>query len=187
MPVFGLATMILRVPYLYPKYSFSLYLCLHRRYMTRCINDNGDSIMLWIILICLIIAGVITNNFTPLKVFGKIMAWFFGILLALYLIVMLILFILAKNEDVKNKKQEKAYWEKVKQTPLIQWACDSDGYQLYLGERPHYVYQCSTGKLIAVKDFNGYACVPSYTIVNHWKFCKSGATRNTKYEHLLGN
>ena len=97
--------------------------------------------MLWIILITLIIVGVITNNFTPLKLFGKIMAWFFGILLALYLIVILILVILAKNEDAKNKKQEEAYWEQVKQTPLIQWACDADGYQLYLGERPEYVYQ----------------------------------------------
>ena len=47
--------------------------------------------MLWIILITLIIVGIITNNFTPLKLFGKIMAWFFGILLALYLIVILIL------------------------------------------------------------------------------------------------
>ena len=35
--------------------------------------------MLWIILICLIIVGVITNNYTPLKVFGKIMAWICGV------------------------------------------------------------------------------------------------------------
>ena len=89
--------------------------------------------MLWIILICLIIVGVITNNFTPLKVFGKIVAWFFGIVLALYLIIFLIAFITTKNNIANNKKEQEAYWEKVKQTPLIQWACDSDGYQLYLG------------------------------------------------------
>ena len=155
--------------------------------MTRCINDTEDSIMLWIILIILIIVGVCTNNFTPLKVFGKIMAWFFGIVLAISLITALIVPLLfGAIAESKNKEQE-AYWEKVNQTPLIQWACDSDGYQLYLGERPQYVYRCSTGKLIAEKEFNGYTCVPSYTKVNHWKFCQTGATRNMKYEHLLGN
>ena len=142
--------------------------------------------MLWIILICLIIAGVITNNFTPLKLFGKIMAWFFGILLALYLIVILILVILAKNEDAKNKKQEEAYREQVKQTPLIQWACDADGYQLYLGERPEYVYQCSTGKLIASLSYDGYLCKPSYKTVNHWKHCEhTNQAKKSKYNHLL--
>lgn len=144
--------------------------------------------MLGIILIILIVAGVCTNNFTPLKLFGKIMAWFFGILLALYLIFILILVILAKNEDVKNKKQEEAYWEQVKQTPLIQWACDADGYQLYLGERPAYVYQCSTGKLIARLSYDGYMCYQSYKTVNHWKFCEHKTNlRNSKYNNLLGN
>ena len=138
--------------------------------------------MLWIILICLIIAGIVTNNFTPLKVFGKIVAWFFGILLALYLIVILI----AVIADADKKKQEEAYWEKVKQTPLIQWACDADGYQLYLGERPEYVYQCSTGKLIATLHFNGYTCQPSYKTVNHWKHCEhTNQAKKSKYNHLL--
>ena len=141
--------------------------------------------MLWIILITLIIVGIITNNFTPLKLFGKIMAWFFGILLALYLIVILILVILAKNEDAKNKKQEEAYWEQVKQTPLIQWACDADGHQLYLGERPEYVYQCSTGKLIASLSYDGYTCKP-YKKVNHWKHCEhTNRAKKSKYNHLL--
>lgn len=138
--------------------------------------------MLWIILIILIIAGVITNNFTPLKVFGKIMAWFFGILFVLSLIVVLI----ARINIADEKKQEEAYWEKVKQTPLIQWACDSDGYQLYLAERPEYVYQCSTGKLIATLYSNGYTCKPSYKTVNHWKYCEhTNQAKNSKYNHLL--
>ena len=138
--------------------------------------------MLWIILIILIIAGVITNNFTPLKVFGKIMAWFFGILFVLSLIVVLIIRINIADE----KKQQEAYWEKVKQTPLIQWACDSDGYQLYLGERPEYVYQCSTGKLIASLSYDGYRCKPSYKTVNHWKYCEhTNQAKNSKYNHLL--
>ena len=55
--------------------------------------------MLWIILITLIIVGVITNNFTPLKVFGKIMAWFFGILLVICLIFIIVLRINAANEE----------------------------------------------------------------------------------------
>ena len=93
--------------------------------------------MLWIILIVLIVGGLCTNNFTPLKVFGKIVAWFFGIILAICLAAIIILKIL----DANNKKEQEAYWEKVKQTPLIQWACDSDGYQLYLGERPEYIKQ----------------------------------------------
>ena len=138
--------------------------------------------MLWIILICLIIVGVITNNYTPLKVFGKIMAWFFGILLALCLIFFIVLRINAANEE---KKQE-AYWEEVKKTPLIQWACDSDGYQLYLGERPEYVYQCSTGKLIAHLSYDGYKCEPSYKTVNHWKHCEhTNEAKKSKYNHLL--
>ena len=138
--------------------------------------------MLWTILICLIIVGVITNNFTPLKVFGKIMAWFFGILFVLCLIVVLIIRINIADE----KKQEEAYWEKVKQTPLIQWACDSDGYQLYLGERPKYVYQCSTGKLIASLSYDGYTCKPSYKTVNHWKHCEhTNQAKNSKYNYLL--
>ena len=138
--------------------------------------------MLWIILICLIIVGVITNNYTPLKVFGKIVAWFFGIVLALCLIFFIVLRINAANEE---KKQE-AYWEQVKQTPLIQWACDSDGYQLYLGERPEYVYQCSTGKLIASLSYDGYTCKPSYKKVNHWKHCEhTNQAKNSKYNHLL--
>jgi hypothetical protein len=138
--------------------------------------------MLWIILIILIIAGVITNNFTPLKVFGKIMVWFFGILFVLSLIVVLI----ARINIADEKKQEEAYWEKVKQTPLIQWACDSDGYQLHLGERPEYVYQCSTGKLIASLSYDGYRCKPSYKTVNHWKYCEhTNQAKNSKYNHLL--
>ena len=138
--------------------------------------------MLWIILIILIIAGVITNNFTPLKVFGKIMAWFFGILFVLSLIVVLI----ARINIADEKKQEEAYWEKVKQTPLIQWACDSDGDQVHLGERPEYVYQCSTGKLIASLSYDGYRCKPSYKTVNHWKYCEhTNQAKNSKYNHLL--
>ena len=138
--------------------------------------------MLWIILIILIIAGVITNNYTPLKVFGKIMAWFFGILLVLFLIAVIAI----RIKDADNKKQQEAYWEKVKQTPLIQWACDSDGYQLYLGERPEYVYQCSTGKLIASLSYDGYRCKPSYKTVNHWKYCEhTNQAKNSKYNHLL--
>ena len=138
--------------------------------------------MLWIILITLIIAGIITNNYTPLKVFGKIVAWFFGILFVLCLIVVLI----ARINIADEKKQEEAYWEKVKQTPLIQWACDADGYQLYLGERPEYVYQCSTGKLIATLHHNGYTCEPSYKTVNHWKYCEhTNQAKNSKYNHLL--
>lgn len=138
--------------------------------------------MLWIILIILIIAGVITNNYTPLKVFGKIMAWFFGILLVLFLIAAIAI----RIKDADNKKQQEAYWEKVKQTPLIQWACDSDGYQLYLGERPEYVYQCSTGKLIASLSYDGYRCEQSFKKVNHWKYCEhTNQAKNSKYNHLL--
>ena len=74
--------------------------------------------MLWIILICLIIVGVITNNFTPLKVFGKIVAWFFGIVLALCLIFFLILTIVAKSNEAENKKQQEAYWEQVKKNTV---------------------------------------------------------------------
>ena len=140
--------------------------------------------MLWIILIVLIIVGACTNNYTPLKVFGKIVAWFFGIILA----ILLAAIIIPKILDTNNKKEQEAYLEKVKQTPLIQWACDSDGYQLYLGERPEYVYQCSTGKLIADLSLNGYTCYPSYKTVNHWKFCEHKANiSNSKYNNLLGN
>ena len=140
--------------------------------------------MLWIILIVLIIVGACTNNYTPLKVFGKIVAWFFGIILA----ILLAAIIIPKILDTNNKKEQEAYWEKVKQTPLIQWACDSDGYQLYLGERPEYVYQCSTGKLIADLSLNGYTCYPSYKTVNHWKYCEHKANlSNSKYNNLLGN
>ncbi|MBQ7081296.1 MAG: hypothetical protein IJM92_16875 [Fibrobacter sp.] len=138
--------------------------------------------MLWIILIILIIAGVITNNYTPLKVFGKIMAWFFGILLVLFLIAAIAI----RIKEADNKKQQEAYWEKVKQTPLIQWACDSDGYQLYLGVRPEYVYQCSTGKLIASLSYDGYRCEQSLKKVNHWKYCEhTNQAKNSKYNHLL--
>lgn len=141
--------------------------------------------MLWIILIVLIIAGVCTNNFTPLKVFGKIMAWFFGIILAICLIAVVII---PKIEYENTKKEQKAYWERVKQTPLIQWACDEDGYQLYLGERPAYVYQCSTGKLIAYMSYGGYTCTQSDKTVNHWKFCEHKADlNNSKYNNLLCN
>ena len=138
--------------------------------------------MLWIILITLIIVGVITNNFTPLKVFGKIMAWFFGILLVICLIFIIVLRINAANEE----KEQEAYWEQVKKTPLIQWACNADGYQLYLGERPEYVYQCSTGKLIASLSLDGYTCKPSYKTVNHWKHCEhTNQAKKSKYNHLL--
>lgn len=110
------------------------------------------------------------------------MAWFFGILFVLSLIVVLI----ARINIADEKKQEEAYWEKVKQTPLIQWACDADGYQLYLGERPEYVYQCSTGKLIASLSYDGYRCKPSYKTVNHWKYCEhTNQAKNSKYNHLL--
>lgn len=140
--------------------------------------------MLWTILIVLIIVGACTNNYTPLKVFGKIMAWFFGIILVLCLVSIII----PKILDANNKKEQEAYLEKVKQTPLIQWACDSDGYQLYLGERPEYVYQCSTGKLTADLSLNGYTCYPSYKTVNHWKYCEHKANlSNSKYNNLLGN
>lgn len=140
--------------------------------------------MLWIILIVLIIIGACTNNFTPLKVFGKIVVWFFGIILLLCLATIIIPKILAAND----KKEQNAYWERIKQTPLIQWACDADGYQLYLGERPEYVYQCSTGKLIADLSLSGYTCYPSYKTVNHWKFCEHKANlSNSKYNNLLGN
>ena len=138
--------------------------------------------MLWTILIVLIIVGACTNNYTPLKVFGKIVAWLFGIILA----ILLAAIIIPKILDANNKKEQEAYLEKVKQTPLIQWACDSDGYQLYLGERPEYVYQCSTGKLIADLSYNGYICHSSYKKVNHWKFCKSNTVPKTNYDNLLG-
>ena len=137
--------------------------------------------MLWIILIVLIIVGVCTNNYTPLKVFGKIVAWFFGIILAICLAA-----IIPKILDANARKEQEAYLEKVKQTPLIQWACDTDGYQLYLGEHPEYVYQCSTGKLIADLSLNGYICYPSYKTVNHWKFCKPNTVPKTNYDNLLG-
>lgn len=146
--------------------------------------------MLWIILIVLIIVGVCTNNFTPLKVFGKIMAWFFGIILAICLMITLIATIGPKIEYENNKKEQEAYWEKVKQTPLIQWACDSYGRQLHLGERPTYVYQCSTGELIAENLIgNGYSCQQKpYKRVNHWKFCNHKVNlNNSKYSNLLGN
>ena len=147
--------------------------------------------MLWIILIILIIIGVCTNNFTSLKVFGKIMAWFFGIILAICLIAVLIAVIVPKIEYENNKKEQEAYWEKVKQTPLIQWACDSYGRQLHLGERPKYVYQCSTGKLIAENLIGDsyYMCQQKpYKRVNHWKFCEHKANlNNSKYSNLLGN
>ena len=141
--------------------------------------------MLWIILIVLIIAGVYTNNFTPLKVFGKIIAWFFGIIFVICLIAMVII---PKIEYENNKKEQKAYWERVKQTPLIQWACDANGYQLYLGERPANVYQCSTGNLIASASYSGYVCYSSFKIVNHWKYCEHKIDlSNSKYRNLLGN
>lgn len=148
--------------------------------------------MLWIILITLIVAGFITNNFTPLKVFGKIMMWFFGIMLGLCLVIVLGAAIIARFDEADNKKQQEAYWEHVKQTPLIQWACDSDGYQLYLAERPRYVYQCSTGKLIAYTltglGQEPYWCENPHKQVNHWKFCKpKPVIKNSNYEHLLGN
>lgn len=137
--------------------------------------------MLWIILIVLIIAGVCTNNFTPLKVFGKIMAWFFGIILALAIIAGLTVPLLFGALAESKKKQ-------VKKTPLVQWACDANGYQLHLGERPEYVYQCSTGKLIAELSYDGYTCYQSGKTVNHWKFCEHKANlSNSKYNHLLGN
>ena len=105
-----------------------------------------------------------------------------GIMLNLFLI----LTIVAKSNEAENKKQQEAYWEQVKKTPLIQWACDADGYQLYLGERPEYVYQCSTGKLIATLYHDGYMCKPSYKTVNHWKHCEhTNQAKNSKYNHLL--
>lgn len=143
--------------------------------------------MLWIILVCLIVIGVITNNFTPLKVFGKVVAWFFAILLLLSVaaifIVPLVFGMLADRADERNRKDREAYWEKVKQTPLVQWACDSDGYQLYMGERPLYVYQCSTGKLVAEKSGQYYTC-EDYKQVNHWKHCGHSAPKSSKYDYL---
>lgn len=57
------------------------------------------------------------NNYTPLKVFGKIVAWFFGIILAISLIAALIVPMLfgaiAKNN---MKEEQEAYLEQVKQT-----------------------------------------------------------------------
>lgn len=149
--------------------------------------------MLWIILIVLIVVGVCTNNFTPLKVFGKIIAWFFGIIFVICLIAMVII---PKIEYENNKKEQKTYWEKVEQTPLIQWACNSYGRQLHLGERPKYVYQCSTGKLIAENligysyySDSYYSCQQKpYKRVNHWKYCEHKANlNNSKYSNLLGN
>ena len=145
--------------------------------------------MLWIILIVLIIAGVCTNNFTPLKVFGKIMAWFFGIILAICLIGAINIKISDANNKKKQKEYVEGYWERVYQTPLVQWACDSYGRQLHLGEYPANVYQCSTGELIAQKIADSYYCQqkPRKT-VNHWKFCKHKANlSNSKYRNLLGN
>lgn len=147
--------------------------------------------MLWIILIVLIIVGACTNNFTPLKVFGKIMAWFFGIILAISLIVALIVPLMFGALAESKKKEQEVYWERVKQTPLIQWACDADGYQLHLGERPIHVYHCSTGELIATRMIveSYYTCQQKrYKRVNHWKFCKHKADlSNSKYNNLLGN
>lgn len=60
--------------------------------------------MLWTILIVLIIVGACTNNYTPLKVFGKIMAWFFGIILVLCLVSIII----PKILDANNKKESEA-------------------------------------------------------------------------------
>ena len=148
--------------------------------------------MLWIILIILIVVGICTNNFTPLKVFGKIMTWFFGIILAICLIAVVI----QKIEYENDKKEQKAYWESVYKTPLIQWACNSYGRQLHLGERPKYVYQCSTGKLIAENLIGHdhfidsyYTCQQKpYKRVNHWKFCEHKVNlNNSKYRNLLGN
>ena len=147
--------------------------------------------MLWIILIVLIAVGICTNNFTPLKVFGKIMAWFFGIIFVICLIVVII----TKIEYENNKKEQKtyweSYWESVYKTPLIQWACDSYGRQLHSGERPKYVYQCSTGELIAENLIGDsyYMCQQKpYKRVNHWKFCKHKVNlSNSKYRNLLGN
>lgn len=151
--------------------------------------------MLWIILIVLIIAGICTNNFTPLKVFGKIMAWFFGIILAICLMIALISIIGPKIEYKNNKKEQNTYWETVMKTPLIHWACDSYGRQLHLGERPKYVYQCSTGELLAENLIGDsysdsyYTCMQKpHKQVNHWKFCKHKVNlSNSKYRNLLGN
>lgn len=146
--------------------------------------------MLWIILITLIVAGVCTNNFTPLKVFGKIMAWFFGIILGLCLFVTIWFAFIEMHDDRNNKKQQEVDWEHVKQTPLIHWACDTDGRQLYLAERPEYVYQCSTGKLIAtsLSSKEPYWCEKPFKQVNHWRFCKPNIIiKNSNYSHLLGN
>ena len=150
--------------------------------------------MLWIILIVLIIVGVCINNFTPLKVFGKIIAWFFGIILAISLMSLLIVSLIAGKspfEYKNNKKEQNSYLEHIMKTPLVQWACDSYGRQLHLGERPIYVYQCSTGELIAQNLIGAsyYSCQQKpYKRVNHWKFCKHKANlSNSKYNNLLGN
>lgn len=152
--------------------------------------------MLWIIVIILIIVGVCINNFTPLKVFGKIIVWFFGIILGISLVSLLIPSLIAGKspfEYKNNKKEQNSYLEHVMKTPLVQWACDSYGRQLHLGERPTYVYQCSTGELIAQGspgiEVSYYTCMqkPRKT-VNHWKFCKHKANlSNSKYNNLLGN
>ena len=93
---------------------------------------------------------------------------------------------IASLSGCDKKKEQEAYWEKVKQTPLIQWACDSDGYQLYLAERPEYVYQCSNKKIIASLHSDGYKCEHPYKTVNHWKHCEhTNQAKKSKYNHLL--
>jgi uncharacterized membrane protein len=148
--------------------------------------------MLWIILIVLIFVGACTINFTELKLFGKIVTFMFGITFAFCLLIYLIVALTSRIDEANNKKQQQEeYWKKVKQTPLIQWACNSDGYKLHLAERPQYVYQCSTGKLIA-HSLTGlgeepYWCESSHKQVNHWKFCEHKANlSNSKYNNLLG-
>lgn len=153
--------------------------------------------MLWIILIVLIVVGICTNNFTPLKLFGKIMAWFFGIILAIGLIASITVPLMFGAIAESKKKEQEVYRESVKQTPLIQWACDSYGHQLHLGERPAHVYQCSTGEIIAscstgsvyMPGDSYYRCQQKpHKRVNHWKFCKHKVNlSNSKYSNLLGN
>lgn len=140
--------------------------------------------MLWLILIVLIIAGIITNNFTPLKIFGKIVACFFGIIFVICLIALIVIRVNAAD----SKKAEEAYWEQVKKTPLIDWACDVNGYQLYLGERPTNVFHCSTGKQIAHSSGDGYWCDKPFEKVNHWQYCKPNVnTKRSKFNYLRGN
>lgn len=137
--------------------------------------------MLLIILIIVMFYGFCTDNYTPLKTFGKIVAWIYGIIFVICLIILIITII-------NDAAAENAYREQVKKTPLIEWACDVNGYKLHLVERPSNVYQCSTGKEIAHDSDDGYRCNELDIKVNHWQYCKPKVnTKRSKFNYLRGN